>query len=79
MEIILTLLCDSEIYWNKQRKWLEFESFRGRKTNKQKLTIAVETRVLPIEAEAVPLVKFMYLVFTGMPGESYRRRFRSLF
>ena len=29
-------------------------------------------------AEDVPLVKFMYRVFTRMPGESYRRRFRSL-
>ena len=28
--------------------------------------------------EAVPLVGFMYLVFTCMPGESYRRRLRSL-
>ena len=28
--------------------------------------------------EDIPLVKFMYLVFTRMPGESYRRRFRSL-
>ena len=27
----------------------------------------------------VPLVEFMYLVFTHMPGESYRRRLRSLF
>ena len=26
----------------------------------------------------VPLVEFMYLVFTRMPGESYRRRLRSL-
>ena len=26
----------------------------------------------------VPLVEFMYLVFTCMPGESYRRRLRSL-
>ena len=25
-----------------------------------------------------PLVEFMYLVFTRMPGESYRRRLRSL-
>ena len=24
--------------------------------------------------EDVPLVEFMYLVFTHMPGESYRRR-----
>ena len=29
--------------------------------------------------EAVPLVEFMYLVFTRMPGESYRRRLWSLF
>ena len=28
--------------------------------------------------EAVPLVEFMYLVFTHMPGEKYRRRLRSL-
>ena len=28
--------------------------------------------------EAVPLVEFMYLLFTRMPGESCRRRFRSL-
>ena len=28
--------------------------------------------------KAVPLVEFMYLVFTRMPGESYRRRHRSL-
>ena len=26
----------------------------------------------------VPLVEFMYFVFTQMPGESYRRRLRSL-
>ena len=28
--------------------------------------------------ENVPLVEFMYLVITRMPGESYRRRLRSL-
>ena len=28
--------------------------------------------------ENVPLVELMYLVFTRMPGESYRRRLRSL-
>ena len=31
-----------------------------------------------VNKEAVPLVEFMYLVFTSMPGESYRRRLRSL-
>ena len=30
-----------------------------------------------IRFEDVPLVEFMYLVFTRMPGESYRRRLRS--
>ena len=29
-------------------------------------------------SEDVPLVEFMYLVFTRMPGESYRKRLRSL-
>ena len=28
--------------------------------------------------EVVALVEFMYFVFTRMPGESYRRRLRSL-
>ena len=28
--------------------------------------------------ECVPLAEFMYLVFTGTPGESYRRRLVSL-
>ena len=28
--------------------------------------------------EDVPLVEFMYLSFTRVPGESYRRRLRSL-
>ena len=28
--------------------------------------------------EDVPLVEFMYLVFTRMPGESYHRRLTSL-
>ena len=35
--------------------------------------------VVVFNFEAVPLVEFMYLVFTCMPGESYRRRLRSLF
>ena len=30
-------------------------------------------------SEDVPLVEFMYLVFTRMPGESYRRRVGTLF
>ena len=30
-------------------------------------------------SEDVTLVEFMYLVFTRMPGESYRRRLGSLF
>ena len=29
-----------------------------------------------LKLEDVPLVEFMDLVFTCMPGESYRRRFR---
>ena len=29
--------------------------------------------------ELPPQVELMYLVFTGKPGESYRRRLRSLF
>ena len=31
-----------------------------------------------LHAEDIPLVEFMYFVFTGMPGKSYRRRLRSL-
>ena len=29
-------------------------------------------------SDVVPLVEFMYLVFTSRPGESYRKRLRSL-
>ena len=29
---------------------------------------------LILSLEDIPLVEFMYLVFTRMPGESYRRR-----
>ena len=38
----------------------------------------VEFMYLVFTREDVPLVEFMYLVFTRMPGESYRRRLRSL-
>ena len=31
----------------------------------------------PEVSEDVPLVEFVYLVFTCMPGESYHRQFRS--
>ena len=31
-----------------------------------------------LSTESVPLVEFMYLVFTRMPDESYRRQLRSL-
>ena len=31
-----------------------------------------------IHFEDIPVGEFMYLVFTRMPGESYRRRLRSL-
>ena len=32
-----------------------------------------------VTVEDVPLVELMYLVFTRMPGESYRRRLTFLF
>ena len=31
-----------------------------------------------VHDEDVPVVEFMYLVFTRMPGESYPRRLRSV-
>ena len=37
-----------------------------------------DVEVLFLLFEEVPLVEFMYLVFTRTPGESYRRRLRSL-
>ena len=57
-----------------KKKRLDFDSFRARKADRN---LAVEIRVLSTDAEAIPLVKFMYLVFTLIPGEMYRRRFRS--
>jgi len=46
------------------------------------LTVSVDVKhqvyLLITELEYVPLVEFMYLVFTCMPGESYHRQLRSL-
>ena len=39
---------------------------------------AISPNFSSVVFEDVPLVEFMYLVFTRMPGESYRRRLRSL-
>ena len=36
------------------------------------------TQMGPQNSEDVPLVEFVYLVFTRMPGEGYSRRLRSL-
>ena len=33
---------------------------------------------MEVRGEDIPLVEFMYVVFTRMPGESYRRRLGSL-
>ena len=41
-------------------------------------TFFLYLEVHKLQHEAVPLVEFMYLVFTCMPGESYHRRLRSL-
>ena len=38
----------------------------------------LDSHSAPELCEGVPLVEFMYLVFTRMPGESYRGRLRSL-
>ena len=40
-------------------------------------TILLQTRIL-LFLEDILLAEFMYLVFTHMPGNSYRRRLRSL-
>ena len=40
------------------------------------LTVKPVVSLLPHKSEDAPLVEFMYLVFTRMPGESYRRRLR---
>ena len=39
-----------------------------------KVTVGDSRSLLFLCYEDVPLVEFMYLVFTHMPGESYRRR-----
>ena len=41
------------------------------------MVISIEKKKKEKKKEDVPLVEYMYLVFTRMPGESYRRRFRS--
>ena len=46
--------------------------------NKSKQNEAQSARAESTQKKNVLLVEFMYLVFTRMPGESYRRRLRSL-
>ena len=45
---------------------------------KVSVPVGMSDMVSKIEIEDVPLVEFMYLVFTRMPGESYSRRLGSL-
>ena len=40
--------------------------------------MAILTRTQSTSGTSVPLVELMYIVFTRMPGESYRRRLRPL-
>ena len=41
-------------------------------------SVDVKQQSLSLSLEDVPLVEFMHLVFTRVPGESYRRPLRSL-
>ena len=62
---------------DKNRKQNEAQSARAESTHKgdnQRSKNGIQLQVI----STVPLVAFMYLVFTRMPGESYRRRLRSL-
>ena len=57
---------------NKNRKQNEAQSARAESTHKggnQRSKNGIQLQVI----STVPLVTFMYLVFTRMPGESYRR------
>ena len=56
----------------KLQQWLESRML--------KVFLLTEFHYSPIylRVEDIPLVEFMYFVFTGMPGKSYRRRLRSL-
>ena len=65
--------------------WIFLCEKKQKRTNKQTdmhdTTAIVEKDVSPCFSvcfEGVPLVEFICLVFTHMPGESYERRFRSL-
>ena len=40
--------------------------------------LKVDNQISCLRNEDVPLVEFLYLVFTRMPGESYRRQLGSL-
>ena len=42
-------------------------------------SVDVKQQSLSLSLEDVPLVEFTHLVFTRVPGESYRRRLRSLY
>ena len=42
------------------------------------LFVALVCKTIFIKTHSIPLVEFMYLVFTHMAGESYCRRLKSL-
>ena len=44
----------------------------------KQVSVLLKSASFFFKVEDVPLVEFMYLVFTRMPGESYSRRLRSL-
>ena len=50
----------------------------GMRVNTRYVNSTRDSASLHRQEQDVPLVEFMYLVFTRMPGKSYRRRLRSL-
>ena len=69
----ISLLLNLFVFWSNFVSLKQNEAQSARAESKHK---GVNQCLKP--REDVPLVEFMYLVFTRMPGESYRRRLRSL-
>jgi len=86
LSVLTSLLVsvDVKLYWTMLRHWSQLvlicqpTSEYIKKHNRTEPEVHPEVRPPEVHTEDVLLVEFMYLVFTRMPGESYRRRLRSL-
>ena len=72
-----TQLLNSEEFEFNVARFTSTETIQTIRDGEPRTVTSTFTQLLN-SGDGVPLVELMYLVFTRMPGESYRRRLRSL-